>query len=329
MKKISVIILSLVLCVVLFAACGQNANSGNDSGPAPAASSGDMVDAVFMCMDMANESQAFASRMFERHGPNQGFNITVMDNKADPTLDAQSMNTAVAQGAKVIFTMPNDPIAIVPSLMAAQEAGVVLIAFGSDVSEENQKFRDSYIGSNDFLAGQVAGDYFKEHFPNGANIVEIGGQAGHDAAVKRHEGFAEAIAGSSINVLDYQACSAWSANDAMNIMQDFIVKFGDQIEGIFCHWDNGFTGVIQAIEAAGLSTDDFFSIAIDGNRAGFDQVRAGQQKVSLMQDFEAMAITAMELANKVMAGETVQSVNYAEWVIITLDTIDDYQYPEW
>jgi ribose transport system substrate-binding protein len=56
----------------------------------------------------------------------------------------------------------------------------------------------------------------------------------------------------------------------MNIMDDFIVKYGDQIQGVFCHWDNGATGVIGALKNANMT--DVFVVGVDGCRAGFDQV---------------------------------------------------------
>ena len=54
------------------------------------------------------------------------------------------------------------------------------------------------------MAGEAAAQVFIDQFPNGANIVEIGGQSGHDAQIKRHDGFNNAIAGTNIKVIDYR-----------------------------------------------------------------------------------------------------------------------------
>lgn len=298
------------------------------SAPATSAAT-ETVKAAFLAQAMSNPSNAFIAKMFEKHAAEFGFEMTVMDGKADPAVDAQNVQTAIAQGVKVIFIKPNDCNAIVPSLMAAKNAGVIVCMFGSELAQADQQYRDFFVGANDDQAGELVAQMFIEQFPDGANIVEIGGQAGDDAAVRRHDGFTKGIAGSKINVIDFQNTKAWDTNNAMNIMQDFIVKNEGEIQGVFCHWDGGMTGIIQAELAAKIDPASLYQIGIDGNKAGFDQVKAEQQNVSCMQNFETMAKNAMQLANDKIGGKTIEAVNYAQWDIVTKDTINNFTYPEW
>ena len=282
---------------------------------------------AFICQSMQNESQAFAAKMFEKHASEYGVEGIVMDAKADPATEAQLINTAIAQGVDAIIINPNDPNGIVPALMSAKDAGIVICLYSSDLAPDNQFLRDFYVGANDLLAGQAAAATFIANFPDGANIVEIGGQSGHDAQIKRHNGFIEGLEGSNINLMETQNCSAWSTNDVLNIMQDYIVKYGNEIDGVFCHWDNGATGIIQAVTNAGVALP--FIVAVDGNRAGFDQVKAGQQAVSLAQNFETMSMWALELCRKVLEGEDVAEINYIPWETVSAETVDSLTYPEW
>ena len=151
--------------------------------------------------------------------------------------------------------------------------------------EEAWDCRDFFVGVNDNEAGESAAQAFLDAFPNGAKIVEIGGQAGHDTQIKLMMDLMKKIQGTNIEVIAYQATSAWSTAEAMAIMEDFIVKYGDEIRWCFRHWDNGATGVIEAIKAANLNKD-IYIVAVDGCRAGFDQVKDGTQAVTVMQDFE-------------------------------------------
>jgi ribose transport system substrate-binding protein len=342
-KKLLGLLLVLAMVSMMFAGCGattpstepsvapseeQSASEApveSESAEAPAEET--TYDVVFIAQSMSNESQAFASKMFEKHAAEFGLNVSIMDGKADPALEAQLVTTAIAQGAKAIFVNPNDINGIVPSLMAAKEAGLVVCMFSSDLGADNQQYRDFYVGANDIEAGKAAAETFIKQFPDGANIVEIGGQSGHDAQIKRHDGFMEGLEGSKINLLETQNCAAWATNDCLDIMQDFIVKYGDEIDGIFCHWDNGATGIIQALQNAGLEIP--FLVAVDGNRAGFDQVKAGTEAVSLAQNFETMATDSLGLCRKVLDGETVEPVNYIVWETVSAETIDTLTYPEW
>ncbi len=345
-KGILSLILALAMICVLFAACdttpvesspaASESTSVESEAPEsnePEVSEETTYNVVDIVQSMQNESQAFSLKMLQKHAAEYGVNLTYLDSKADPATEAQNVSTAIAQGADAIIINPNDIKGIVPSLMEAKEAGIVVCLFSSDLGEESQQYRDFYCGANDLEAGKTAAQAFIDQFPDGANIVEIGGQAGHDAQIKRTDGFDEGLEGHpEIVILDNQNCKAWAANDAMNIMQDFIVRFGDQLDGVFCHWDNGYTGVIQAMTNANMDPSSIFSVAIDGCKAGFDQVEAGTQTVCLMQDFEQMAIRELELCCQVLDGTPVaeaDKINYIPWGIVTKDTIGDFTYPEW
>ncbi|MCX7657025.1 MAG: hypothetical protein N2Z76_10935, partial [Treponemataceae bacterium] len=93
------------------------------------------------------------------------------------------------------------------------------------------------------------------------------------------------------------------------------------------HWDNGVTGIIGAAKAANKT--GLFIVGVDGNRAGFDQVRNGEQSVTIMQNFENMSKKSLELARKVVDGEKVEPVNFIPLDIVSKDNIDTFTAPEW
>lgn len=290
-----------------------------------------MVKAAFVISNAANESQAFSAKQFLKFGAQYGFDMYTYDAKGDTQAESQIVTNCIAQKFKVIFLNPNDISAIVPSIMKAKAAGLVVGMFSSDLAPENQKYRDFFAGVNDMMAGEQAGQAFIKAFPNGAKIVEIGGQAGHDAQIKRHDGFngPKGIKGSKITVLDYKACQQWATDMAQAIMEDDITKFGKDIQGVFVHWDNGATGVIEAAKAAGLK--NLYIIGVDGNRAGYYQVQSGAQAVSIAQDFVVMTKKDLELAQAVVAGKKVTPVNYVPLAVVDKKLIESggFDAPEW
>jgi ribose transport system substrate-binding protein len=287
------------------------------------------VKAAFIISNMANESQSFSSKQFLKYGSEYGFDMYTFDAKGDTQAESQIVTNCIAQKFKVIFLNTNDINAIVPSLMKAKQAGIIVGMFSSDLAPANQKYRDFYAGVNDTMAGQQAAAAFIKQFPNGAKIVEIGGQAGHDAQIKRHDGFNSAIKGSKIQVIDYKACTQWSTSEALTIMENMIVKYGKEIQGVFCHWDNGATGVIQAAKAAGI--ENLFIIGVDGNRAGYVQVQSGDQSVSIAQDFIVMTKKDLELAKAVIAGKKVEPINFVPLTVVDKALISSggFDSPEW
>jgi len=321
MKFASYKVLALLLIVfisVSFSGCKKTGQSD---------SSNKLIKVAFSPGDMANESQAFSAKMFQKHAAEYGFEVIILDGKGDAQVQAQTVYNAIAQGVKAIFINPNDINAIIPSLKKARQAGLIVGMFSSDVPPGQEDARDFFVGVNDTMAGETAAKVFMNQFPNGANIVEIGGQSGHDAQIKRHDGFNTGIKGSNINVIDYKATQQWSTEQAMAIMEDMFVKEGDNIQGVFCHWDNGATGIIGVLKARGKG--DIFIVAVDGNRAGFEQVRSGDQAVTIMQNFEKFAELSLKFAKTKMEGGNVEAVNFIPLDIVSKKNIDNFTAPEW
>jgi ABC-type sugar transport system substrate-binding protein len=339
-KKILVLALALMMVVGVFA-CAPVTAPATEATEAPAAEAATTeateapaaepaaatYKAAFITQALSNESQAYSYKQLQQYAPEYGFTVDVFEGQNDVQNEAKAVSTCIAQGYDAIFINPSDINAIVPSLMEAKDAGIVIGMFSSDLPKESQQYRDFFCGVDDTMAGQTAGQAFVDHFPDGATIVEVGGQAGHDAQIKRADGFRQVIDGSKIKLLDSQNCSGWVTADAMAIMEDFIVKYGDQIQGVFCHWDNGATGVIEALKNAGMN--DVYVIAVDGCRAGYDQVKAGTQSVSIGQSFTNMAIKSLECAKAKLEGKTFEAVNFIPLDVVTKDNVETLPYPEW
>jgi len=287
------------------------------------------VKAAFIVSNQANESQAFSAKEFVKYGAQYGFVVSTFDAKGDTQAESQIVTNCIAQKFKAIFLNPNDIHAIVPAIIKAKQAGLIVGMFSSDLVGTDQKYRDFAASSDDVLGGQLAAQQFIKAFPKGATIVEIGGQAGHNAQISRHDGFNgdKGVKGSKIQVLDFKACQQWATDQAQAIMEDDIVKFGDKIQGVFVHWDNGATGVIQAAKAAGLK--NIFIVGVDGNKAGYEQVKSGDQAVSIAQDFTGMVKKELSLAQDVLAGKKVQGYNVIPQVIYDKTTVGSFSTPEW
>ena len=310
------------------AAAGETTKAAAGETTTAAAATGDLVKVAFICADMSNPSQAYSSKQFTQFGKDYGFDVTILDAKGDAQTESQLVTNAIAQGMKAVFLNPNDINAIIPSIKQAKEAGLIVGMYSSDLPAEAAEFRDFFVGVNDTQAGEAAAQAFITKFPDGAKIVEVGGQAGHDAQIKRHDGFNKGIEGSKIEVIDYQTPQQWDTTQAMTIMEDMITKNGDDIKGVFCHWDNGATGVIQALTAANMM-EDMFIVAVDGNLAGYQQVQDGLQGATISQNFQNMTKKSLENAQAVLAGKTVEPINFIPLDIITIDNLTDFPTPEW
>lgn len=317
-KKLSLFSI-LVMVALVLSACAPAATE------APAASSGNKT-LVFIPGSASNPSQAFGFKMFQKHAAEYNFDVSMLDGKADVAEQTKAINNAVAQGADVIIVNPNDALAIVPAMKAAQEAGVVVGIFMAAAAPGDSTF---FVAVDDKLAGGVVVEGILGLFPDGATGVEIGGQAGHPAAIDRHDGFESARADHpEIKVLDYQNPQQWDAAMAQAIAEDMVTKYGDEIQFVFCHWDNGATGVINALKAAGMN--DVLVFGVDGNAVAFEQVQSWTNYNSIGQNVETIAMKTMEIANLFLAKDaSAKFDNIVPFDLITKETFKNFTPPEW
>ncbi|MCL2703004.1 MAG: sugar ABC transporter substrate-binding protein [Defluviitaleaceae bacterium] len=318
MKKFLATVLTAIMVVGLFAGCQADA---------PAETGDRVFRAGFITQAMSNESQAFSWREFQRLAPEFGFEMQVFAGENEPMVEVAGIEQCIALGFDAIFVNPSSIESVIPALMQAKEAGLIVGMFSSELPPEFHHLRDFFVGSDDFLGGVQAGEFVSEHFPDGANFVEVGGQAGHDAQIKRRDGFRAGIADNIIELDSQNSPTGWNTHEAMAIMEDFIVMYGDQIDIVWCHWDNGASGVIQALQNAGMH--DVFVIGVDGNRTGYAQVREGVQALSVGQSFTNMAKQSLENARTMLLGGTVPAENIIPLDMVTLETIDTFVEPDW
>jgi len=310
MKKIFVLLLTLMLAASMLTFAHA-----------------DEIKVAFITQSLENASQAYAWTQFQKYAPEYGFTVQVFQEDYDPQKGVAAIGTCIADGYKAICINPTDPSAIIPALMEAQAAGVIVGMYSSELPADFKEFRDFMCGTDDYMAGEVAAQTLMAAFPDGCNVVEIGGQSGHDAQIKRHDGFVDTIEGTNINLLDSRDCSAWASDDAQAIAEDFIVKYGEEIDAIYCHWDIGATGIIQALKTAGIQ--GVYVIGVDGCKVGYDQVREGTQALSIGQSFSQMTQDAFGCITKILNGEEAPDVVWTALDVVTAETIDNFPYPEW
>jgi ribose transport system substrate-binding protein len=320
MNKFKLFSILVVVAIVLSACAGAPAAATQ----APA--EGGNHTLVFIPGSASNPSQAFGFKMFEKHAAEYNFEVSMLDGKADVAEQTKAINNAVAQGADVIIVNPNDAKAIVPAMKAAQDAGVVVGIFMAAAQPGDSTF---FVAVDDKQAGGVVVQGILDLFPDGATGVEIGGQAGHPAAIDRHDGFEAARADHpEIKVLDYQNPQQWDAAMAQAIAEDMVTKYGDEIQFVFCHWDNGATGVINALKAAGM--EDVLVFGVDGNAVAFEQVQSWKNYNSIGQNVETIAMKSMEIANLFLAKDaSAKFDNIVPFDLITKDTYKNFTPPEW
>ena len=231
------------------------------------------------------------------------------------------------QGVDGIIIEPNDMEAFLPTAQLLKEAGIPLIVFCQDFEDEYKDLRICYVGCDDYQCGVVAGeDAIKCLGEAGGKVVCVEGAVGSTPQVKRHDGFFDAIEGSNIEVLECQ-CSPWDRQTAVTIMENYITRYGEDIDLVFAHDDNLALGAIEALKAAGLN-GKIPVIGYNGMSDAFDAIRAGDMYSTLIQPLFWGGETAVQAMFDYLNGTPIEPAYYDIMVDVYATNIDECE-PEW
>jgi ABC-type sugar transport system substrate-binding protein len=149
----------------------------------------------------------------------------------------------------------------------------------------------TYIGTNDFAAGRLAGARMASLLPGGGELALVGGLAGNVNSGVRLAGFEGAIKGSRLRVVarvnaDYDRAKA-------EIAAGGILRSHPRISGFFAASDNMGLGIADAIRAAG-KTGKIRIIGLDGVAEALDAIRSGSMSATVAQYPYVMGQMAVE-----------------------------------
>ena len=115
----------------------------------------------------------------------------------------------------------------------------------------------------------------------------------------------------------------WLMADAQNVMASIIQSNGgDAIDAVFCVTDDMTQGAMNAIKEANLTPgQDILTLGIDGTRAAFEAIEAGEQLASCTCS-PYFGPIVVETITKISNGETVDTHITNQDTLYTKDNVD-------
>lgn len=104
-----------------------------------------------------------------------------------------------------------------------------------------------------------------------------------------------------LNVVEHVVMSkdGWP-RESFNLTSGWLNKYGDDLDCVFAAWDTPAINAARAIEAAGFTKDEVFSVGIDGGSVAFANIRKGSPFVaSMVQPFEKYTHEVFEYIEEV------------------------------
>lgn len=294
MKKISLLVLTMAIMLIL-AACSLENGTTNSS-----ASKKD-DDSIVIGLSVSTLNNPFFVTLTdgaEAKAKELGATLTVVDAQDNASKQASDVEDLIQQKVDLVLINPVDSAAVATAVESANAAGIPVITI--DRSSEGGEVV-SHIASDNVAGGVLAGEYLLELIGEGAKVAELEGVAGSSAARDRGEGFNTAVDG-KLDIVAKQTAN-FNRAEGLTVMEN-ILQANPDIVGVFAHNDEMALGALEAIAASGK---DIKVIGFDATDDAVAAVSAGTLSATVAQKPNEIGVQAIEAAVKYLKGETLEA----------------------
>lgn len=256
-----------------------------------------------------------------------GMDVSFFDPAMDPQKQASMIEDCIAAGFDVIAVNAVDPVAVIPAIKKAKEAGVKVITVNANVDKSGSSYVEGFIGSQSFDQGYAVGLMIAKALDNTGNIVLVTGNPGQTDAVNRTEGMKSAFQdeGADITILAEQT-GKWSKDEALKVMTDMLTKYPN-IDAVFGHDDPMALGALAAVNASGRTGIKAFGV--NGNKEACESIKSGEMFGTALQLSYLVGVNAVRAAYDLKAGRLIAAETLAPTAPVTPENIDRWMEQCW
>ncbi|MBN1346747.1 MAG: substrate-binding domain-containing protein [Phycisphaerae bacterium] len=250
--------------------------------------------------------------------------VMSVDRETDFAKQGGLVENAISQGVDAILIAPADSKAIVSALLDAQNKGIKIVNLDNRIDAEAAKTAglkiEAFIGPDNADGAYKATQYLLSLMGGKGKVAMLEGIRGVDNAEQRKAGFAKAVAETQGKVQCVASESAdWMTEPAQRKMEGILARFPD-LSGVFCANDSMALGAIQAILTAGKG-GKIAIVSYDNLKAAQDAIKAGNLHGTIEQHPDVMGEKGVEVAIKIVRGETVPKEIPIGTDLVTAETL--------
>jgi inositol transport system substrate-binding protein len=287
---------------------------------------GDVFKVGYVCNNFNDTFQTYVMDAAEAYFAGvEDVEIVLQDSVEDVIRQQDMVNTLIAQKVDALIVVPVDTSAMGPIVKAASEADIPLCFVnrnpyaGKDLPENVY-----YVGSQEIIAGQQQMNYMGELLGGEGGVAILMGKLDNEGALKRTEGNESVIADKypGINVLAKETGN-WQRDQGMVLTENWLTAYGSDLKGILANNDEMALGAVEALRAAGR--EDIIVMGVDAIPDAKEAVGKGTMAATVLQDAVGQGEGAAKLIHSVLKGESVDSLVWVPFVLITPENLSDFQ----
>ncbi len=227
-----------------------------------------------------------------------GWKLYISDAKGDWNRCTSQIENYIARKVDVITVAMVDLRSIKGAIATANRAGIPIYAI--DSGYEPGIMVD--VTSNNYVIGSLMGSYLADRLGHKGKIVSIGMNDHHGVRKRREMLDPVLLENPDIKLLTHFDVRYQSFyEDARRAMEDFLTRYGKEIDAVWCGWDDLGDAAAKAILERGYTRDDMFVVGADGHPHAYNHIRNPKSpfEATVGQKFSYFASITLDLIDKI------------------------------
>ncbi len=247
--------------------------------------------------------------LFTEAAESMGAKVYTQSANGDVTTQISQIENMISRGVDVLVIVPENGEVLSNVLAEAKAEGIKVLAYDRLI-----KFADIdlYVSFDNVRVGEMQAEALLERTPTG-NYFLMGGSPTDNNAKMFREGqmnvLQPAIDSKKINIVGDQWAMGWSAEAALNIMENGLTANNNNIDAVVASNDGTAGGAIQALAAQGLDGKVVIS-GQDADLAAMRRIVKGTQTMTVYKPIAKLAKTSAEMAMKLARNETISATGH-------------------
>ncbi|MCA1556654.1 MAG: substrate-binding domain-containing protein, partial [Acidobacteria bacterium] len=316
----SKIFMFVALVFVLFAVgctsggTGENAGNAGGAGGTARKKKGpnDQVFIGFLMDTLKEERWQRDKELVEKHAKEVGAQLSVQVANGDDNLQIKQAENLLSQKVDVLIVAPHNGEIAATIVEMAHREGVPVISYDRLIKNADV---DLYVSHQVVKIGELQADYLLKRQPKGNYVIVQGSPTDNNARLL-HQGHMNvlkpAVDRGDIKIVVNQAAKEWSANEALNIVENALTQANNDVVAVVASNDGTARGAIQALDGQKLAGKVLVS-GQDADLASLQLIVEGKQTMTIYKPIQPLAYGAVDAALKLARGEPVE----------TNDTVDN------
>lgn len=231
----------------------------------------------------------------------------------------------ITRGVDGIVLAPLDDAALRRPVDEAMSNGIPVVIFDSGLQGDNYI---SYVATDNFKAGQLAGQYMAKLLDGKGNVAVLRYAEGSDSTTKREDGFIDAIkALTDIEIVTSNRYAGVTTESALQAAENLLSRFGAtegnlQIDGIFCATEPTALGILRALQNSGYAGKIKF-VGFDSSDTMITALQASELSGFVVQNPMRIGYLGVKTLVEHIKGQQVPKRIDTGSILVTMENIGE------